>query len=97
MKKYLSKDHVHPSASVILNNGIKEFYPIDNEGVERKWLFERNTVEDIMSELSVVTKRDGTQVPFDKNKVISAVNKAPVRSDELLPILGEESIYEFTY
>lgn len=29
--------------------------------------------------------------------IISAVNKAPVRSDELLPILGEESIYEFTY
>lgn len=55
-------DDFHPSASVILNNGIKEFYPIDNEGVERKWLFERNTVEDIMSELSVVTKRDGTQV-----------------------------------
>ena len=29
--------------------------------------------------------------------IISAVNKAPVRSDELLPVLGEESIYEFTY
>ena len=29
--------------------------------------------------------------------VISAINKAPVRSDELLPAFGKEYVYEFTY
>lgn len=29
--------------------------------------------------------------------IISAVNKAPVRSEELLPVLREEYTYEFTY
>ena len=29
--------------------------------------------------------------------VISAINKAPVRSDELLPAFGKEYVYEFAY
>lgn len=29
--------------------------------------------------------------------IISAINRVPVRRDELLPLLGEEIIYEFAY
>lgn len=34
-------------------------YPVDNNGIERKWLFERGTVQDIKTELSVNIRRDG--------------------------------------
>lgn len=52
-------DSYHPSSSnVELDNGIIEIYPIDSDNVERKWLFERETVEDIIDELSVKKNRD---------------------------------------
>ncbi len=44
----------HPSgANVIRDDGIIEVYPIDDDGIERKWLFERNTVESIVKDLEV--------------------------------------------
>ena len=45
---------VHPKKSNILRqDGIIEIYPIDDNGVERKWVFARDTVESILDELSV--------------------------------------------
>ncbi len=47
-------DDFHPgSSNIIKSDGIIEIYPVDSDGVERKWLFERATVEDILDELSV--------------------------------------------
>ncbi|HRS65767.1 MAG TPA: site-specific DNA-methyltransferase [Spirochaetia bacterium] len=47
-------DDFHPGhANLIRTDGTIEIYPIDSEGVERKWLFERATVEDIVDELTV--------------------------------------------
>jgi adenine-specific DNA-methyltransferase len=47
-------DDFHPgSANIIKTDGTIEIYPVDSDGVERKWLFERATVEDIFEELSV--------------------------------------------
>lgn len=52
-------DEFHPSSANILNeDGIIEVYPIDGEKIERKWLFERNTVEKIIDELSVKFNRN---------------------------------------
>jgi len=46
--------NIHPkSSNIIREDGIIEVYPIDDEGVERKWVFARNTVESIIDELSV--------------------------------------------
>ena len=51
-------DDYHPaSPNICTDSGIIEVYPIDNEGVERKWLFGRDTVESILSELSVKTNK----------------------------------------
>lgn len=49
----------HPEGRNVVNGDILEIFPIDNDGVERKWLFERGTVEDIKDELSVKLRRDG--------------------------------------
>lgn len=45
-------DDFHPQANVI-NGKITEIYPVDADGVERKWLFGRDTVDEIIGELSV--------------------------------------------
>ena len=41
------------SSNIHKSDGTVEVYPVDQSGVERKWLFERDTVEDILDELSV--------------------------------------------
>lgn len=40
-------------------DGAIEVWPIDVKGVERKWVFARNTVEEIKNKLFVVKKKDG--------------------------------------
>ena len=52
-------DHHPASANVTRDDGTIEIYPIDNEGVERKWRYERGTVEAIRSRLRVDTSRNG--------------------------------------
>lgn len=47
-------DDFHPAGrNVDESNGIIAIYPIDNNGVEKKWVFERGTVESILDELWV--------------------------------------------
>ena len=47
-------DDYHPiSRNINESNGSIAIYPIDNNGVEKKWVFERGTVESIRSELWV--------------------------------------------
>ena len=41
----------HPSMNEICENGVVAVYPIDPEGVERKWRFGRDTVEKIKDQL----------------------------------------------
>ena len=53
------EDEFHPESRNIIQGDSILIYPIDNNGVERKWLFERGTVEDIIDELSVNKRKDG--------------------------------------
>lgn len=47
-------DSFHPeSANVIRDDGTIEIYPIDARGNERKWVFARDSVEEIMDQLKV--------------------------------------------
>ena len=52
------EDDFHPISANVVNGDILEIYPVDAEGVERKWLFGRDTVSDIQSELSVKKNRN---------------------------------------
>lgn len=51
-------DDFHPQSANIDSNGIIEVYPIDADGIERKWLFGRDTVESISNELEVNVNRN---------------------------------------
>ncbi len=53
-------DDYHPEFSNITNeDGTISIYPKDSDGVERKWLFERGTVESIIDELHVKKASNG--------------------------------------
>lgn len=53
------KDNFHPSASNIKKkDGVMEIYPIDSSGVERKWRFARQSIEEIKDELACELIRD---------------------------------------
>jgi adenine-specific DNA-methyltransferase len=47
------KNDYHPNVNVKRNDGVIEIYPVDPQGVERKWRFARQTVEKIKDELEV--------------------------------------------
>lgn len=54
------EDSFHPySANVIREDGTVEVYPIDEQGIERKWRYARNTVDSICHLLKVDTARNG--------------------------------------
>lgn len=45
------KDDFHPTANIVRDDGVIEVYPIDDEGVERKWRNARDTTESIQDKL----------------------------------------------
>ena len=49
----VKKDYHPKSPNIKRKDGVIEIYPIDSEGVERKWVFARDSVEDVIEELSV--------------------------------------------
>ena len=59
---------LHPAGSnVKREDGIIEIYPIDNDGVERKWRYDRSTVESIKNRLRVdISRNDILQVKIAK-------------------------------
>lgn len=63
---------VHPSdVNVLLEDGTMAIYPIDGDGVERKWLFARETVEHVKSDLHVKynSRRDKYEIIRVKNRI----------------------------
>ena len=65
----LDKD-VHPeNVNVVRDDGVIEVYPIDPQGVERKWRFARQTVEAIQGELKAnyIAKRKIWDIQRVKN------------------------------
>ena len=56
-------DDQHPDAPIsYLADGTTEFWPIDHNGVERKWRYARNRIDDIAANLRVKRGRHGEQV-----------------------------------
>ena len=62
-------DSFHPeSANIIRSDGIIEIYPIDASGNERKWVWARQTVESILSELRVVYNKKRNILDIERVK-----------------------------
>ncbi len=61
----------HPGSRVIKKGEVSEVYPVDGDGIERKWLFSRNSVEEIINELSVKinSKTKEPQIIRTKNRI----------------------------
>ena len=55
---WTDEEHHPASANVTREDGTIEIYPIDSEGVERKWRYERGTVEAIRNKLRIETSHD---------------------------------------
>ena len=55
----VSDDDFHPSSSNIFYDDRIEIYPVDNQGIERKWRYARNTVNDILNKLKVEQDNSG--------------------------------------
>ena len=53
------EDDFHPEKNVKREDGVCEVYPIDVEGVERKWVFARQSVAEIKEKLFVKQKKEG--------------------------------------
>ena len=63
---------IHPKdCNIHLPDGSIEIYPIDSEGVERKWLFARETVDSVKSELQVKfnSRRNRYEIIRVKNRI----------------------------
>ena len=63
-------DDFHPSSSNIIDGEITYIYPIGPDGEERKWVFSRNSVEDIKDELNV--KKRNNEVVITRTKSITS-------------------------
>jgi len=63
-------DDFHPlSRNITRDDGVIEVYPIDDLGIERKWVFARDTVESIVDELTVKYKKKENQYDIIRTKV----------------------------
>jgi len=54
-----NKDYHPKSKNIYRKDKTVEVWPIDVKGVERKWVFARNTIEEIKDKLFVVKKKNG--------------------------------------
>lgn len=73
-------DDFHPQSSNVLHSdGSIYIYPVDNDGKERKWLFERSTVEDIKNELRLKYSKDKNL--FEVIRVKNEINYKTVWTD----------------
>ena len=72
-------DAFHPSSANVDKGDYIEIYPIDADGVERKWLFGRDTVESIIEELSVKINRNTSLYEIIRTK--SEINYKTVWTD----------------
>lgn len=61
-------NNFHPkSGNIHLDNGDIEVWPINESGKEKKWRYARQTVETILSKLSVKETKNGLQIIFNKD------------------------------
>jgi len=65
-------DDYHPSQNVLRDDGVIEVYPIDADGVERKWVLSRDTIEDHIEELYPEVDKKSGKIRIKRRK--TAIN-----------------------
>ncbi len=62
------KDFHPKSSNILTKDGVTEVYPVDNDAVERKWVFSRDSVEAIKDELSVKFNKKNNKYEIIRTK-----------------------------
>lgn len=62
------EDSFHPTRNVLRPDGVIEVYPIDNDGIERKWVLGRATVELCKGELFVKKDKKTGETRIERRK-----------------------------
>lgn len=60
-------ENIHPESQTIQKGDIFEVYPIDTNGIERKWRYARQSAEDIKSMLKATKGKNGYEIMIGKN------------------------------
>ena len=62
-----SNDYHPVSSNILRDDGCIEIWPVNDEGLEKKWRYARQTVESILEKLTIKSGRNNLQVIFNKN------------------------------
>ncbi len=62
----VSPDSFHPKSQTEFNDGLSYVYPIDRNGIERKWRYARHSVETIQSMLRARKTDEGYEIEIGK-------------------------------
>jgi len=95
----------HPkSNNIIRNNGLIEIWPIDDNGVERKWRYARQTVESILNKLEPKKGRVSLQINLNQDietmKTLlfdSKFDASEYGTKVMQNILGKEKAKNFSF
>src|SRR5699024_12016727 len=60
-------EYNHASSNIIRDNGIKEVWPIDDNGNKKKWRFAVNAVSSTLNKLEVKSVRNSYQIIYNKD------------------------------
>lgn len=63
----VTEDNQHPSAQTVKHGKKYHVYPIDKEGIERKWRYARQSVEDIKHLLRAKKTKTGYEIELGKD------------------------------
>jgi len=96
----------HPESANIEVNDMIAVYPIDNDGVERKWVFAQNTVQSIFGDLN--PKKNKKNNLWEIERIKSKLNFKTVWTNKkysaktygtgfLTSIIGKERVKDFNF
>lgn len=66
---HVCPDDFHPNSSNIMrDDGIIEVYPIDNDGIERKWVLGHETVQEFLHQLTPIYDKKNDKIRIKRSK-----------------------------
>ena len=75
------EDSFHPEPNIVRDDEVVEVYPVDADGVERKWVFSRQSVDKIKDELS--TKYNKRRCVWEIIRTKTKINYKTVWTDKV--------------
>lgn len=98
-------DDFHPeTANIQLDDGVIAVYPLNEDGIEKKWRYARQSVEKILDKLEAKSGRSSIQIIFNKDTGVMRslwidpkYDASEYGTKVLQSILGSENAKNFSY